>query len=66
MKIELEVDSVTIVTGHGSDHIMINTTIPNAIWPFNGGQMLKAEAAAGSGAQWVRDNFNIEPTVIKV
>jgi hypothetical protein len=66
MKIELEVDSITVVVSHGTDTVLINTNLPQGVWPFGktGGHM-SLEVARGRGAQYVRDNFGIEPKVIK-
>jgi len=63
----IEIESVTIVTSHGTDVILINTTLPNSVWPFEGGTTLKVEAAAGTGEKWLHENFTeIAPDMVRV
>lgn len=46
------------------DRIMITTDLPCATWPYEGFQSFNTEAAAGSGVEYCRKHFGIEPEIV--
>ena len=56
---------ITVVENSGTDCVIIETDLPSSM-PFWGEPlMFKFPAEHGTGAQYVRDNFHIEPDVIE-
>ena len=62
----MKITSVMVLVGRGTDRIMMTTDLPCATWPYNGFQSITTEAAAGSGVEYVRKHFGIEPQVVNV
>ena len=62
----MKVISAVVLTGRGADKIMLQTDLPCATWPYNGNQSFSSEAASGSGPDYVRKHFGIEPRVINI
>jgi hypothetical protein len=50
-------EKIVILTGSGSNKIWIHTNLPSAIWPFTDTLTLSAEAAADTGADFVKKHF---------
>lgn len=42
---------------YGSDTLIFDTTMNQAIWPFTGTQSLMTEVARGNAEEWVEKNF---------
>jgi hypothetical protein len=60
--------SAFVLTGRGPDHIDLKLDLPNAI-TYDGTEPnahATIQATAGRGAEWVRENFGIEPEVVKL
>lgn len=55
----------SVVRESGPDMCYLTFKAPSPIWPFDGQLSMKFEAAAGTGAQYIRDFFGIEPEVIE-
>lgn len=65
-RLDLRIDSVKVVQGrYGPDHIMIETNLPAGTYPFTGQADLKMTVAQGSGVEYVRKHFGVEPEVIE-
>jgi len=55
MRINIDVKEICIVTGSGSDKILMETSMPEAAFPFEkSGQMITLEAAKGTGLSYVQ------------
>ena len=63
MKITLGIEKIEIKSGDGSDHIMIFTNLPPATKPCTQNQIIEFKVAKGDGAQYIRENFGIEPNI---
>jgi hypothetical protein len=64
-KTVLEVVRAIVVSGSGADKVLITVaTYKEAVFPYSGPLTLHFDAAKGSGAQWVIQNFGIEPKVV--
>lgn len=58
---------VQVIEQHGVDLVRIETDLPFAVFPYSGyPQNLTLEVSKGMGIQYVRENFNMEPEVIKL
>lgn len=66
MKIEIDIQSVVIVSGHGPDHVLLQTTLKEATWPYTGTQTIRVIVAQGSALKWLHDNCDITPEKIPV
>lgn len=53
----MQIKSITIVKGSGSDKVMLYTDLPEACYPYHGGLTLYFCAAQGSGQQYCVENF---------
>ena len=63
----LVIKSVTVLLTHGTDLVTIDLIqeLPSPIFPFNEGKFnLTFHAAKGTGEDYVRKNFGIEPKVV--
>ncbi len=60
------IESITVLVGHGADMVYVSYDAPNPIWPFTGNLELKFEAAPGTGAEFASNVFGIEPTVKEI
>jgi hypothetical protein len=50
MKIEFDVQQIVVLTGSGTDKILITTALPEACWPYApSGCNIEIHAAKGSG-----------------
>ena len=65
MNIELDITKITIVEAL-TDHVLIETTMPEACFPYTDPLTLSFDAASGTGQDYVRKHFNMEPRVITV
>ena len=63
---KIEITEVTVLTGHGADHIMCQTDLPEATWPYEGKMCMDFTAAAGRGVEYVRKHFGVEPKIINI
>lgn len=64
MKIEIKEASV-LLTRNGSDLVSLYIDLPSAIYPYDEGLALDFKAARGTGVEYVRKHFGIEPKVIQ-
>lgn len=53
-----------ISDGVFTDRILIPTLLRIAVWPYDKLLEITIEAASGTGAQYVRNNFGVEPELI--
>lgn len=61
------IKKVTVIQQSGTDEIRIDTDLPLGVYPYEGyPQVLRMEVSKGMGIEYVRNNFNVEPEVIKV
>jgi hypothetical protein len=62
----LEIKKILILRSKGStDKIILHTNLPDPCWPYEGNASLEMSAAHGSGVDFARRMFNIEPEVIE-
>lgn len=67
VKAPFRITKVTVIQQSGTDEIRVETTLPLGVYPYEGySQVLRLEVSKGMGVQYVRDNFQVEPEVIKV
>ena len=66
MKITLNVLKAVVLTGNHGDLIRLTLDAPTTYKGMDYEPTMKMEASPGAGAQWVRDNFGIEPQVINL
>jgi hypothetical protein len=58
MKVTFEVKRASVLTGDGSDKILLTVEAASPIWPFDAGTAhLSIDAAHGMGKQWLDENF---------
>lgn len=64
----MNITKITIITGlAGTDCLMIETDLPEPIWPYEGVLTLKTEVAKGKAEDYVKDHFpSIEVECIRV
>ena len=60
----MNITKATVLTGHGSDHVYLWTDIPSALTAYSEPLCVSFDATAGTGQTYVRNHFNIEPTII--
>lgn len=62
----VKVLSAFVLTGRGPDHISLKIDLPNAFTYDKAEPFAHAtiEASAGTGAQYVRDHFGVEPEIV--
>lgn len=65
---KLNIISVTVVSdSHGCDSIILETDLPNGIYPFTGNQIVKMEIARGRYPEYLKEHFSeITPKIINV
>jgi len=56
MKIEIT-HAVCVRLRQGADTLYLHTTLPLAVWPFDGLAFLKLDVARGQAEQYVTKNF---------
>lgn len=67
MKIEFDVTEITVLTGSGTDKILLTTTLPEGHFPYTlAGATLTMDAARGKGKDYVIKHFRIEPNIVRV
>lgn len=67
MKIEITKIKILIYANH-PDTVWLKTTLPNGMYPFSNDDRLdvKFDVTSGTGVDYVRKHFDIEPEVIDV
>lgn len=62
----LLITRATVVLRHGTDHISLYTDLPTPFPPElqYGNLCLTFEATYGTGVEYVRKNFSVEPEII--
>lgn len=64
-KIELNVIEIVVVRDqYGPDTIFIDVDLPDPCFPFSDHVMIKMSAGQGTGADYVRNRFGIEPRIV--
>lgn len=53
----LEITSIVIITGHGTDNIFLHTTLPDGCWPYTDTATATINVARGSAVDYVEKNF---------
>lgn len=64
----VKVLSAFVLTGRGPDHIDLKLDLPNAI-TYDGSEPhahATVQATFGHGVDWVREQLNIEPEIVKL
>lgn len=60
------VSRIVVIITEATDKICLYTTLPSAVWPFEGPMVTTFEAAKGTGLEYVKKHFSLEPEVIDV
>ena len=55
---EIGIKKIVLVKHGGPDRLMIETTMPPAVYPYDHNATLILEVAKGSGESYCRDNFS--------
>jgi hypothetical protein len=63
-QMEIRITEATVIETMGADKIFLKTSLPEATYPFRGKASLSMHAAKGTGADYVRRNFGLEPDII--
>lgn len=65
---EIEITNIIVLETNGTDVVFVHTNLPSPFPSEFSSQnlMFKFDVSKGSGAQYVKNNFNIEPEVINV
>jgi len=69
MLLNIKVSKITILTRPGNtDYISIFTTLPSSFPPgiSNDNLIISFEAQKGTGVDYVKNNFNIEPEILNI
>lgn len=53
----LTITSITIIKNGGADLVLLQTTLPSAVWPYEGSQSLSFQCAHGSGETYCAWHF---------
>lgn len=62
MKVTIEIAEIVILTGSGTDRVLLHTTdLPPAVYPYEGALTLEFSAAARTGRQYAEQNFKNIP-----
>lgn len=64
MKSCIDVGKITVLSGFGTDKIIIETDLPNGIYPYTGNATVTLEVARGTGIDYVRKQFECEPNEV--
>jgi len=65
MKVKIEVTQIVILTGSGTDKILLHTTLPEGVYPYTGNGYMTIDAARGTGYAYAKKHFpGIEPDVV--
>lgn len=63
---KIEITDIVVVSTGGTDNILINTTLPNGVWPYTGVATVKLQVCKGCGEDYVKSNFpNVPYKVVK-
>lgn len=62
----VKITAATVLQGQGADIVILTTTLPMGVWPFQGYAQLKMEVACGKGTEYVQKNLGFTPIVINM
>jgi hypothetical protein len=60
----MKILTASILIGQGPDRVFLNTDMPSSFAMYSEPLMIQFEAERGTGAEYVRNNFGLEPTII--
>lgn len=61
----IDIDKVIVIQQqHGVDKLIIRTTLPSTVYPWDEPAHFLLDVVKGGGAQYCRDVFKIEPDII--
>lgn len=61
----VKITKIVILTGPGTDHLILHTELPEGIWPFTATATLTLYVARGKGEEYVKTHFpNVEYEVL--
>jgi len=68
MIVEINIKQVDVIEReHGTDRVIVHThNLAPTVYPYDQLGSFVMDIRKGGGAQYVRDNFNVEPNIIKV
>lgn len=65
MALPITFTNATVIMSEGPDTILLESDdLPNPQWPFEGNASLKLTTTPGSGKDYVRKHFGMEPIMI--
>jgi hypothetical protein len=63
----IKITKITILTGSGTDQLILHTELPEGVWPFASTATLTLHIARGKGEEYVKTNFpNVECEICHV
>lgn len=57
----LLVSEATVIRAHGPDKVILETDLPDGMYPYTGKMSVKFSVSRGTGEQYVRKHFNDLP-----
>jgi hypothetical protein len=55
---QIEIVKITVITAlGGTDTVLLETKLPQAVWPFEGTATLKLDAARNTGEKYCKEHF---------
>jgi hypothetical protein len=60
----MNITSITLITGNGADHLLLQTDLPDGCWPYTDNATVKMETAAGTGEEYCIAHFTDVPLKI--
>lgn len=62
---QIDINKVIVIQQRsGMDKLIIRTTLPSTVYPYDEPAHFLLDVAKGNGAQYSRDVFKIEPEII--
>ncbi len=61
----MKITRAMVLIGQGSDRVFLTTDLPSSFTIYSEPLVMQFEATAGTGAEYVRINFGIEPEIIR-
>lgn len=53
----MKITKITVLTGSGGDNLMMETDLPNGMWPYTGVSSIRLDVAAEMGESFVQTHF---------
>lgn len=60
----MKINRIVIIQGMGTDHVMLETDLPEACWPYDTKLSITFNAAQGAGPKYAANHFSDIPVEI--